>query len=569
MKKILSLALIGVCLAFFSCTETFELDSLLDDPNNPTPETADLESLYSSTQLGFGGFLSSPQAFTMQLSRQVAFTAGNDYQTAFTPTNFDGIWATAYSAFLPDAKAVIDLAEPTGQLFHVGTSKIMQAYVLVTLVDLFGDVPFDEACQGIDVISPSAQSGESVYAAAWGLANEGIADLTANEAAAPALDIMYGGSTAGWTAAANSLLMKIATNTRDFAAFDTLVAAGGFISSNAGDWQFEYGSNREDPDSRHPLYVDSYETTDGDYQSNWMMWAMTEDKDNADPRARAYFNRQVPEVPLDNPNRFDCIFSVLPDAALTPDHYLDCNPNMPYCVGSLSQGYYGRDHGNGNGIPPDGDIRTVYGVYPAGGKFDNDIFAGVQNSGVDGALGAGIHPIITNFMLNFYQAEMAAVQGNTAVAREQLEAGVRNSITKATDFISRDQASLDEVIATDLVTGEEIFGSVLLETIDTMTTLYVAEVLERFDNASDIMEVIALEQLIASYGNGIEGFNMIRRTARPTTIQPAILTSAGTMIRSALYPAVFVNLNSTAEQKSVLDQVFWDTQPANLGACFN
>ena len=440
----------------------------------------------------------------------------------------------------------------------------MQAYVLVTLVDLFGDVPFDEAGQGIDIISPSAQSGESVYAAAIELANEGIADLAANEAAAPALDIMYGGSTAGWTAAANSLLMKIATNTRDFAAFDTLVAAGGFISSNAGDWQFEYGSNREDPDSRHPLYVDSYETTDGDYQSNWMMWAMTEDKDNADPRARAYFNRQVPEVPLDNPNRFDCIFSVLPDAALTPDHYLDCNPNMPYCVGSLSQGYYGRDHGNGNGIPPDGDIRTVYGVYPAGGKFDNDIFAGVQNSGVDGALGAGIHPIITNFMLNFYQAEMAAVQGNTAVAREQLEAGVRNSITKATDFISRDQASLDEVIATDLVTGEEIFGSVLLETIDTMTTLYVAEVLERFDNASDIMEVIALEQLIASYGNGIEGFNMIRRTARPSTIQPAILTSAGTMIRSALYPAVFVNLNSTAEQKSVLDQVFWDTQPCLL-----
>ena len=290
MKKIFSLALIGICLAFFSCTETFELDSLLDDPNNPTPETADLESLYSSAQLGFGGFLSSPQAFTMQLSRQVAFTAGNDYQTAFTPTNFDGIWATAYSAFLPDAKAVIDLAEPTGQLFHVGTSKIMQAYVLVTLVDLFGDVPFDEAGQGIDVISPSAQSGESVYAAAWGLANEGIADLTANEAAAPALDIMYGGSAAGWTAAANSLLMKIATNTRDFAAFDELVAAGGFISSNAGDWQFEYGSNREDPDSRHPLYVDSYETSDGDYQSNWMMWAMTEDKDNADPRARAYFN---------------------------------------------------------------------------------------------------------------------------------------------------------------------------------------------------------------------------------------------------------------------------------------
>ena len=568
MKKILSIALIGVCLAFFACNDTLEL-SLLDDPNNPTPETADLESLYSSTQLSFERFLSAPQFFTMQMSRQVAFTAGNDYQTAFTPTNFDNTWRQAYSNFMPDAAAVIDRSSETLQLFHAGTSKIMQAYVLVTLVDLFGDVPLDDAGQGTGIISPSSQSGESVYAAAAALAAEGIADLEVNEAAPPALDIMYGGSSDGWTAAANSLLMKIAVNTRDFGTFNSLVEAGAFISSEAQDWQFEYGSSREDPDARHPLYVDSYETTDGDYQSNWMMWALTEDKDNADPRARAFFNRTVAEVPLDNPNRFDCIFSIIPDPALTPDHYLNCNPNMPYCVGSLSQGYYGRDHGNGNGIPPDGDIRTVYGVYPAGGKFDNDVFAGVQNSGTDGALGAGIHPIITQFMINFYRAEMSVEEGDIAGAREQLEAGVRNSIAKAVNFISRDQASLDEVIAEDIVTGEQIFGEALLDSIVPMTESYVAEVLERFDSASDPMEVVAMEQLIASYGNGIEGFNLIRRTARPTNIQPAILTSAGTMARSALYPAVHVNLNQTATQKSVLDQVFWDTQPANLGDCFN
>ena len=331
---------------------------------------------------------------------------------------------------------------------------------------------------------------------------------------------------------------------------------------------FEYSTNRVDPDSRHPLYVNSYESTDGAYQSNWLMWAMSEDKMNIDPRARAYFYRQVFEVPLDNPNRFNCVFSIQPDAALTPLHYLDCNPNMPYCLGSLYQGYYGRDHGNGGGVPPDGDIRTVYGVYPAGGKFDNGSIRNVQNGGTDGALGAGIHPILTESMVNFYRAEMAVEQGDIVIAREQLEAGVRNSISKVIDFVSRDQGSLDEVIAKG-ITCDLFFGSDFLENIDTMTTLYVDEVLQRFDDATDKMEVVALEQLISHYGNGIEGYNLIRRTTRPTNIQPAILPTAGLMTRSALYPSVFVNLNENATQKSILDQVFWDTQPANLGACFN
>jgi cytochrome c-type biogenesis protein CcmH/NrfF len=567
MKKILSLSLIVTCFAFFACSDVLELD-LLDDPNSPTPETADLESLYNGVQLAFESVLSTPQFFTMQLSRQRAFTAGNVYETAWSPVDFDAIWRAAYSSFIPDANAVIDRASQTNQLFHTGSAKIMQAYTYVNLVDIFGDVPLDEAGQGIDVLSPMAQSGESVYQAAVALAREGIADLQANEAAAPSNDFMYGGNADGWIAAGNSLLMKIAVNTRDFSSFNTLVDSAMYITDAVADWQFQYGSNRDNPDSRHPLYIDSYEVDDGQYMSNWLMWALTEDKTAEDPRARAYFNRTVAEVPLDNPNRFDCIFSVLPDADMTPDHYTNCDTRMPYCVGSLSNGYYGRDHGNGNGTPPDGDIRTVYGVYPAGGKFDNEVFASVLNNGTDGALGAGIHPILTQFMMNFYRAEMAMEQGDVAIAREQLEAGVRNSISKAVGFISRDQASLDEVFAKDLDCNQ-LFGQSIKDRLDTIAEPYVLEVLQRFDDASDKMEVIGMEQLIASYGNGIEGYNMIRRIARPTNIQPAILTTAGTMSRSALYPAVHVNLNQNATQKTFLDQVFWDTQPASLGTCFN
>jgi len=553
----------------FSCNDVLELD-LLVDPNNPTPETADLESLYNSVQIEFSQFLEAPQFFTMQLSRQRAMTAGAIYAQAFSPNNFDNTWNQAYRDFIPDADAVIALAEPNGQFIHSSSAKIMKAYALMALVDMFGPVPnLDPAERGIDNLSPPALAGDVVYGQAEDLLNEAIAELGSNTAAAPAANIMFDDA-AGWITAANTLLLRSAVNRRDMGAFNAIISAGDFIDNSGEDWQFEYGPNRANPDSRHPFYVNSWEAGDGQYQSNWLMWAMSVEKGLIDPRIRGYFYRQVEAVPLDNLNRFDCIFSVLPDEEATPTWYLNCDEDMPYCVGSIEQGYYGRDHGNGNGIPPDGDIRAVYGVYPGGGKYDNNSFRGTQNLGTDGALGAGIHPIMPSFYVDFMRAEMAAVSGDTDAARGFLLTGVQASIDKVLNFImNRDPGSVTEVVATD-INGNQLFGSDFLPTLDDVDA-YLAAVADLYDNSSDPMDVIAKEFLIATYGNGLEGFNMIRRTGRPGNLQPAIQGPgvAGTLIRSALYPAVNVNLNQTATQKDQQQQVFWDTQSADLGPCFN
>ena len=64
--------------------------------------------------------------------------------------------------------------------------------------------------------------------------------------------------------------------------------------------------------------------------------------------------------------------------------------NSPFCAPTNSaskpaNGYWGRDHGNDNGIPPDGFKRTLRGVYPAGGAFDDSSFAGkVDGDGFGG-----------------------------------------------------------------------------------------------------------------------------------------------------------------------------------------
>ena len=565
MKNINKFLFIGLLFAMVSCGDALELD-LQVDPNNPTPETADLPSLYNSVQLGFEGFVSSPQFFTMGLSRQVAFTGGTVYETAYGASSFNGIWSSAYSRFLPDANKVIELAGATSQLVHVGSSKVMKAYVMMTMVDLFGDVPFAEAGQGLDLLSPAAQPGADVYAAAGALLTEAIADLEANTGAEPSNDLLFGGDAGSWVKAAKSLQLRMAVVLRDNAAFDALIVDDGYIKSASDDFVIPYGSNRANPDSRHPFYRNSYESSDGTYQSNWLMNIMANEKTVIDPRIRGYFYRQVQVVPLDNINVFDCIHSVLPNPASRPAHYTACDVDMAYCVGDLDKGYYGRDHGNGNGIPPDGAIRTVYGVYPGGGKFDNSSFDDTQNSGVDGALGAGIHPTMTSFLVDFYIAEMYAVRGMDGMAKTALISGVAGSIDKVVNFITtRDAASVAERVGTD-INGNAIFGSAFVPSSMAISD-YIAEVDALFDGSADKLDVIAKEFLIASYGNGLEGYNLIRRTGRPLAIQPAILTSAGTFIRSALYPAVHVDRNENATQKTVYDQVFWDN--TTLDPCFN
>ena len=152
-----------------------------------------------------------------------------------------------------------------------------------------------------------------------------------------------------------------------------------------------------------------------------------------------------------------------------------------------------------------------------GGKFDNNSFINTQNLGTDGALGAGIHPIMPSFFINFYRAEMAALAGDMATAREQLLAGVSASIDKVTNFIiNRDPNSLSEIVATDFTTGEQLSGEIFLPSADAVGA-YLDVVAQRFDEASDPLDVIALEALIAQWGNGIESFNMIRRLARPVS----------------------------------------------------
>ena len=564
-----------------ACEDVTNLD-LLDDPNQVSPDRAGAEFLYNSIQLKFseiymgkvanaqgnslaqadGGTPPNLFRFASDLTRMTAMTGGSTYENAFQPVYFNALWTDVYADMFPDIDALADIAAERGLSHHIGTAKIMKAYTMMMLVDIFAEVPYSEIGQGIAEISPKTDDGASVYAAAMTLLSEAITDLADEDA--PDIgdsDNFYGGDPEDWTTLANTLMLRAAVTTRlsngDAGAIASSVINGGdFIGAAGSDWEWTYGTQRTNPSTRHPLYVDWYESMDGDYLGNYFMWVVGEEKSIltdsvTDPRARYYFYRQETNLAdeiTDESNAFDCILSAVPDRDAVPSYYLDVDPNMPYCLGTSMEdigqtGYFGRDHGNNSGIPPDGNLRTVFGVYPAGGLYDDSSGESVQQEGVLGATGEGIIPLMLEANVHFYRAEAALTMGTGEDAGEQLEAGIRASMDKVSGFA----------------------GSPAIA--DTTVNTYVNYVMDVFDGADDAgkLSIIGKEHYIALWGHPFEQYNLYRRTCAPTNMQPLLENpqDGANFIQSALYPTVFVTLNQDVQQKSITQEVFWDTNGGN------
>lgn len=563
-------------LGVVSCEQT-ELD-LLADPNNPTPDQASLNDLYNNIQLEYRNIYNSVQGTTGALARM--YHAGSAvYISTIGPTTLNGLWGNAYADLFPDVDALLDIAEPEdGPQFdvHAGSAKVMQAYAMMTLVDVLGDVPFSEAGQGTDIISPNADPGASVYEAANNLLDEAIDQMTGTNSAAPANDFIYGGDVAKWITAAKTLKLRAAVNTRlvnpdqSRATINDLIAEGDLIDEASEDLAFQYGTERNNPNSRHPFYNSHYEIGDGAYMSNYYMWLLIDDKEDAndndvrDPRLRFYFYRKVDDAENQDQTTYGCFLSNLPVQSAKPDHWDAVDPDLNYCYAS-ADGYIGRDHLNPEGIPPDGPIRTSYGLYPGGGQFDYDQFEDTRQRGTTGGLGAGILPIMLSSFTDFMRAEAALTLGTNDDARALLESGIRKSIDKVHSFKNLVPGTMSQQIELrdgSVGTVEELFVPDQ-EEIDA----YVNLVLSNYDAAGTDEERLAIvikEYYIAAWGNGLEAYNMYRRTGYPDNMQPALTADPGPYATIYFRPLNWIDRNQNASQQEITGRVFWDNGSADV-----
>ncbi len=527
-----------------SCKKYSEL---LNDPNNPSPDAADVDLYLNAIQLSFQNVFNDANGWGMGLTRMQVFY-GPTYLAGISPTSMDGLWEDAYTGVIKHVDAMIPVAEAQGKYVHAGIAQILKAYTLFTLVDMLGDVPYTEANKGIDNINPSLDNGADVYAAGISLLDSAIDNLAQAPSAYPAIDLFFSSTGSGeavkWRKVAKTLKFRAYMNTRlvDNSAaskIDALISEGDMITTDANEWAFRYGSKQSTPNNRHPNYNNNYVASGGagDYIGTYFLYAVVAEKAVADPRRRYYFYRQTLTTP-GNVQQQPCAYQAYP-----PQY----PSGTPFCYFITAPGYWGRDHGDNSGIPPDGSLRTVWGAYPAGGKYDNsDGGATTLNTG---GQGAGILPLWMSFFSDFEQAEAALTLGTAGDPRALLESGIRKSIARVMAFPGQINVSPAPSVGVPTQTNIDNYVSSVLSDYDAATT------------DDERLDVVLKEYYIALWGNGLDAYNMYRRTCRPKNMQPAILTSPGPFIRTMLYPSEYVNRNSTATQKSdVTTKTFWDTQ---------
>jgi hypothetical protein len=102
-------------------------------------------------------------------------------------------------------------ASREGDLAYAGVAKIMQGWHFMRLVDLYNNVPFDEALQGTDNATPAFEDGQTVYEKSVNLITNGIADIknaTLLSKHPAADDILFKGDMARWIKFANTVKLR-------------------------------------------------------------------------------------------------------------------------------------------------------------------------------------------------------------------------------------------------------------------------------------------------------------------------------------------------------------------------
>ncbi|MCX6226871.1 MAG: SusD/RagB family nutrient-binding outer membrane lipoprotein, partial [Bacteroidia bacterium] len=173
----------------------------------------------------------------------------------------------------------------------LGISKVMIAYTLAMITDVWGDVPFTEALQGEKgILTPKYDSQEQLYQNIDKLLAEAIVHLgetTPSGVPAPGKsDLIFGGDASKWIAVAKSLQVRYALHLslkNGYGAVRDVINSGGLIAGNTGDFQLNFGTTANENNPRFQFDLQRSDIRVGARVVNLM-------NATGDPRRSVYFN---------------------------------------------------------------------------------------------------------------------------------------------------------------------------------------------------------------------------------------------------------------------------------------
>ena len=250
------------------------------------------------------------------------------------------------------------------------------------------------------------------------------------------------------------------------------------------DFEFKH-TQKDNPDERHPAYVDEYLGGQSTYYiSPWIYEIMSginlNVKDNpftgiVDPRIPYYW---VNQIKADG------------EAQNTTDYRSGAFVSIFFASNSSSSGNDQRS------------TSSFIGIYPCGGKYDNG-----QGGKCDKNVGTGVAPekMLQAYSVPFLLAELYLTGETNGDAKVALENGIKYSI-KHVNSVSQNAAAE---------------GSNVPSISDDAVTAFVGKILAKYDaaiNNEEKLRIVMTQKWIANFFNPVEAYNDIRRTGYPTLL---------------------------------------------------
>jgi hypothetical protein len=208
--KIGSLILmVGMFFSTISCNEFLDVNK---DPNNPTDVSERLLLTGILANFSFevvGGY---PVRVTNTWVKQTTYNAVlphyDNYQV--TENDVNNLWTFyAYPQIMQNCKELVDKATESKALNYSGIAKIIWAWQMSIVTDLYGNAPFSQALNGDEFPKPQYDPQEEIYNGIQALLDGAIADIDATEknlAITPGVDdFIFAGNMEKWRRVAFTL----------------------------------------------------------------------------------------------------------------------------------------------------------------------------------------------------------------------------------------------------------------------------------------------------------------------------------------------------------------------------
>jgi hypothetical protein len=302
INKYLVVFLSFLILVTSGCKKGLDINK---DPDYPELSAATPSIVFPaavmSTAGRVGGDLTILGGIWSQYWTQAAFSNQYKYIDGYEihGSDFNASYSELFAGALNDYQTVITTSKNENKWLFYLMGTVMKAYTYQVLVDLYDQVPYSEAFQGVKNLQPKFDDGYSIYTGLIKEIDTALSkDLTAytNTTSENAADLVFSGSVSKWVAFANTLKLKMylrminAKPTEAEAGVKALFSGGAsFLTTDAGIFSF-----KTDIDKQNPFYaynvVKLNVSTNLRASKTFVSWLL----DNSDPRVITYFGSSNP-----------------------------------------------------------------------------------------------------------------------------------------------------------------------------------------------------------------------------------------------------------------------------------